>query len=209
MMLQCADAYTHHKASVSLRFSCMCYQILFCHLCNILLWKYAWYCNIMFLSTDYLFEKKIQLEEVTSDLPYKRLIYYSKDNQQGCSRLSNLFSLQCLGPWMNHLPPVWWSTCRFRIVIFSWRKSFIWWKGTFLLISCFYSCFIHNSSFAYYFSAQMIYSRIAFLYQVLCTDIFHRCSLYFFGCRPRPTTIYNEIGAAARNVHCYTVIGCW
>ena len=30
-----------------------------------------------------------------------------------------------------------------------------------------------------------------------------------FGCRLRPTTIYDEIGAAARNVHCYTVIGCW
>ena len=31
----------------------------------------------------------------------------------------------------------------------------------------------------------------------------------FFGCRFRPTTIYDEIGVASRNVHCYTVIGCW
>ena len=33
--------------------------------------------------------------------------------------------------------------------------------------------------------------------------------IWLFGCRLRPTTIYDEIGAAARNVHCYTVRGCW
>ena len=32
---------------------------------------------------------------------------YTKDNQQGCFRLSNWFSLWRLGPWMNHLPPAW------------------------------------------------------------------------------------------------------
>ena len=30
-----------------------------------------------------------------------------------------------------------------------------------------------------------------------------------FGCRFRPATIYDEIGVAARNIHCYTVIGFW
>ena len=30
-----------------------------------------------------------------------------------------------------------------------------------------------------------------------------------FGCRLRPATIYDEIGVAARNIHCYTVIGFW
>ena len=31
-----------------------------------------------------------------------------------------------------------------------------------------------------------------------------------FGWRLRPPTIlYDEIGAAARNIHCYTVIGSW
>ena len=30
-----------------------------------------------------------------------------------------------------------------------------------------------------------------------------------FGWRLRPTTIYDEIGAAARNIHCYTAIGFW
>ena len=36
--------------------------------------------------------------------------YWIMDNQQACSRLSNdSFSLCCLGPWMNHLPPVCWS----------------------------------------------------------------------------------------------------
>ena len=41
----------------------------------------------------------------------------------------------------------------------------------------------------------------------------HRVILWIifllFGCRLPPTTIYDEIGSAARNVHCYTVIGCW
>ena len=31
----------------------------------------------------------------------------------------------------------------------------------------------------------------------------------FFGWRLRPPTIYDEIGAAARNIQCYTVIGFW
>ena len=35
---------------------------------------------------------------------------YIKDNQQGCSRLSNWFSLWRLGPWMNHFPPAWYPT---------------------------------------------------------------------------------------------------
>ena len=30
-----------------------------------------------------------------------------------------------------------------------------------------------------------------------------------FGWRLRPPSIYDEMGAAARNIHCYTVIGSW
>ena len=84
----------------------------------------------VFLSTDYLRKKRIG--QVTSDLLYMIFIYYTKDNQQGSSRLSNWFSLRCLGPWMNHLPPVWWSTFRCQLV---WMFD-IWWEWIFILISC-------------------------------------------------------------------------
>ena len=36
-------------------------------------------------------------------LPWTSFTCYTKDNQQGCFRLSNWFSLRRLGPWMNHL----------------------------------------------------------------------------------------------------------
>ena len=75
---------------------------------------------------------KKRIGQVTSDLLYMIFIYYTKDNQQGSSRLSNWLSLRCLGPWMNHLPPVWWSTFRCQLV---WMFD-LWWKGIFILISC-------------------------------------------------------------------------
>ena len=37
-------------------------------------------------------------------LPWTSFTCYTKDNQQGCFRLSNWFSLRRLGPWTNHLP---------------------------------------------------------------------------------------------------------
>ena len=40
-------------------------------------------------------------------LPWTSFTCNTKDNQQGCFRLSNWFSLRRLGPWMNHLPPAW------------------------------------------------------------------------------------------------------
>ena len=66
-----------------------------------------------------IFTKK-RIGQVTLDLLYIRFTYYTKGNQQGFSRLSNCFSLRCLGPWMNHLPPVWWPTFRSSILIVNW-----------------------------------------------------------------------------------------
>ena len=89
----------------------------------------------------------------TSSIWYLRTIL--KDNQQGCSGLSNWFSMRCLVPGMNHLSPVWWPTFMFRSLLVSWYKSLIWWRGIFLLTSCLYLCFRHNPSFIYYFSFQI------------------------------------------------------
>ena len=84
-----------------------------------------------------IFTKKIRIGQATSDLLCLRFTY-TKHNQQGCSRLSNWFSLWCLGRWINHFPPVWWSTFRSRFELsvgvkvcyggegfFSWFLAFI------------------------------------------------------------------------------------
>ena len=77
------------------------------------------------------------------ELPlYMRCTYYTKDSQQGCSRLSIWFSLWGLGPWMNHLPPVWWSI--FRCSFFMSIGVQFWYGGegfffmNFLSLSMFY-----------------------------------------------------------------------
>ena len=93
--------------------------------------------------------------QVTSGLLYMRFTCYTKNNQQECPKPSNWFSLWCMGPWMNHWPPVWWSTFRFTFIIVSWRESSIWWRGIFLLNSCPYSCFMLCPSFSYYFPYQV------------------------------------------------------
>ena len=108
-----------------------------------------------------IFTKK-RIGQVTSDLPYTRFTYYTKDNQQGCSRLSNGFSLRCLRPWMNYLPPVWWSTFRFRFLIWNWYESLIWRRGIVPLIFCLHSGFVHWPSFDYHFHLKLIYSQMAF-----------------------------------------------
>ena len=117
----------------------------------------------IFLFTDSLFENRDCI--VTSDLPNERFTYYTKnkDKEQRCSRLNNWHSLRCLGPWVNHLPPVWWSTFWFSLLIVGWCESLIWWRGIFLLIFLPLSMFIHHPSFAYFFSQINLLSH-SFLY---------------------------------------------
>ena len=52
-------------------------------------------------------------------LLYIKFMYQAKNNQQGCFSLCKRFSLWHLGPWMNHWPPVWWST--FRFMFLKWQ----------------------------------------------------------------------------------------
>ena len=110
----------------------------------------------LFLSMDYLYKKCFG--QVTSDLLDMRFAYNTKDNQQGCSRLSNWFSLWCMGPWMNHLPPVWWSTFRFRFLIVSWYESLIWWSGIFLFDFLPLLMFYTLLKFCWLFFLILIYS---------------------------------------------------
>ena len=93
----------------------------------------------MFLSTNFLFEKRIG--EVTMELFYIRLfIYYIKNNQQKYSMLSNYFSLRCFGRGWIVCFFLSCSTFRFK---FKWQLlcKFCTAERNFLLISCFYSYF--------------------------------------------------------------------
>ena len=75
----------------------------------------------MFLPMECLFVKRIGL--VTMELFCIIFTYYTQDNQRECFRLSNWFSLRCLGPWINRLPPVWWSNTRFMFLNERWCAS--------------------------------------------------------------------------------------
>ena len=106
--------------------------------------------------------------------------YYTHDNQQECSRLSISFSLWCLGPWKNHLAPVWWSNFRPMFLNDSWCVTLLWWRGIFYWCFAFTIVFIHYPSFTYYLSSQVILLWNSFLYQVLCIVIFQWLSLYSY-----------------------------
>ena len=114
----------------------------------------------LFTSLLYFFPRiiffKIRIKQVTKDILSIRFTYYTKDNHQGCSRLSNWFSFWCFGPWMNHFPPLWWFIFKFRFLNVSWCISLVWWRGIFYWYFRFRSCFGHEPSVAYYFSCQMI-----------------------------------------------------
>ena len=100
---------------------------------------------------------------VTMDLLYVIFTYWTHDNHQECVRLSNWFSLWCLGPLMNHLRPVWWSNFRFMFLHDSWCVSLAGWRGSFYCRSAFILAFIHCPSFTYYFPLIWFYSDIAFV----------------------------------------------
>ena len=93
---------------------------------------------------------------------------YTKDNQQGCFRLSNWFSLRHLGQWMNH------CLLHNNPLFSSHYKMRVW----------------SDISYNYYFLPQfmvscmklvifLLYNNL-FIYQVLYTLVYHRHSLYCF-----------------------------
>ena len=73
----------------------------------------------MGLCMDFLCEKRIT--QVTMYLLHMRFTYLPKDNQQGCSGISNWLSLRCLETWMHHVTLVWWSI--FRFMFFTWQLA--------------------------------------------------------------------------------------
>ena len=129
----------------------------------------------MFPPTDFLFGKRIGL--VFMDLIYIIFTYYTQDNRQECFRLSNWVSLWCLRPWMNHLPPVWWSNFRFMFVNESWYVSLTLWKKILLAFS-FYYWFYTLPKWYLYYSSHTVSLRNSFF--ILSTIIFHGRSHYSF-----------------------------
>ena len=63
------------------------------------------------------------------------------------------------------------STCRLNFLMIIWCESLLWWRGIFLLISCLYSCLIHNPSFTIILSFQ---------FALLTTRCFILRTLYWY-----------------------------
>ena len=84
----------------------------------------------MFLSRYF---KKNLIGLVTMGLLYIRFTYLMQDNQQRGFRLSNGFTSQHLGLWMNHLPPVWWPTFRFMFLNDGCCVRFSYWSELLLI----------------------------------------------------------------------------
>ena len=81
-------------------------------------------------------------------------MYYSHCYQQECFRLQWLIPIAVFGPWMNHLPPMWWSTFKFMFQNDSSCVSFTYWRGIlfwfFFFFFAFILAFIQYTSFTYY-----------------------------------------------------------
>ena len=112
-----------------------------------------------FLPRTFFLKKRIGL--VSMDLIYITFTYY---NQQECFRLSNWFSLWCLEPWMNHLPPVWLSKFRFMFLNESLCLSLTYWRGIFYWYLVFIIVFIHCPNVTFIIPLKRFYSKIAFFY---------------------------------------------
>ena len=74
---------------------------------------------------------------------------YAKDNQQGCFRLSNWFSLRRLGPWMNHLPPAWKSNFQLTFQNESWYVSLEWYFIYLLFLASVHGFMYETGDFFY------------------------------------------------------------
>ena len=104
-----------------------------------------------------IFSKK----QVASDLRFMKFTHYTKDNQQGCSWFNKWFSLWCLGPCMNHLPPVWWSTFRLGQSVWQFDMMERDFSIDFLPLIMFYT----YTSLAYHISSQINIISNSFFYK--------------------------------------------
>ena len=95
---------------------------------------------------------------------YIRFTYWIDDNQQEYSRLGNWFSLWCLVPWMNHLPPIRWSTS-FMFVKWQFVCKFGIVEKDFLLISCLHSCFCTAPKFCLLFFLSNVLFTLKYIFQ--------------------------------------------
>ena len=86
----------------------------------------------------------------------------------------------CLGPWMNHLPPVWWTNYSFLFLNESWCVSLTQWRGILYWCLFFIIVFIHCPNGTFIIPLIWFHPEVAFLFYVLGTTIFHRRSLYSF-----------------------------
>ena len=109
--------------------------------------------------------------------PYQMFLFEQKYNLPWTFFISDLhtfskwFSFLCLGPWTNHVGPVWWSTLRFMFLNDSWCESLIWWRKVVCWFVLFIHAFIHFPSLTYYFPLKLFHSKIFFALSTLYCHI--------------------------------------
>ena len=109
--------------------------------------------------------------KVISDLLYMRLTYYTKDKEQGFSRLSNWFCLRCLRLWITNCLPHDGPLLCLGFLIVSWCERLIWWRGIYSWFLGFIRVLYITPSVVYHFPLKLIYSEIAFF--ILGTVYWH------------------------------------
>ena len=101
-----------------------------------------------------------KIKSITNILWYINYRKYLVINQYLIS-ISNLLSLRCLGPLMNHL--LLYDGPRLGLYFYLAEGVKVWYGvKVFLLISCLYSCLIHIPNFTFYFSFQINLLSLAF-----------------------------------------------
>ena len=126
---------------------------------NYLVWVYS--CMIT-VSTFIHIPKILYLR--TMNLIYISYTYWTKNYQQECSRLGNRFSLQCYGPRMNNLPPVWCFIFRFIPLKYHIVCKFGIVKQTFLFVSCLYIRFCSLIKFCLLFILSSVFTLYIYIY---------------------------------------------
>ena len=123
---------------------------------------------MMFLFTELKFKKNYWTSFHGPPLCQIRL-YQPEDNQLECFRLGNWFFLWCMGQWINHLPPVWWSNFRFMFLYDNCSVHLIV-ERNFLLISCLCVLYITHA-LPNTFLSHIFYNNLYIKYFVLTYSI--------------------------------------
>ena len=103
--------------------------------------------------------------------PLYRIYMLCSGWSAGVFQLSNWFSLRCLGPWIGHLPPMYWSNFTCFVSLRKLVCKFGIMDRDFLYIFSFYYCLWTLPKFYLYHSSHMVSLWNSFV--ILSTGYYH------------------------------------